>query len=59
MNPFLTYFLLLGLAGVAGFVLSVRDLFKAERQPRDEELSDYLHNDWLRAKNWICYGRDK
>ncbi len=59
MNPWAAWFLVLGLLGVLAFIVSIRDLFKRYEQSREEELSDYLHNDWLRAKNLICYGRER
>lgn len=59
MNPLLAYFLLLGLLGLLGFIVSIRDVFKRHEQAHGEELCDYLHNDWLREKNLICYGRER
>lgn len=55
----LLWIVVLGLFGLLCFLVSIRDWFRAREQMPGEELSDYLHNDWLRAKNLLCYGRDR
>lgn len=58
-KAWLCWFAVLGLIGLLAFIVSIRDKFRAYEQGQTEERSDYLHNDWLRAKNLICYGSDR
>lgn len=57
MNPWLAWFLLLGLVGLLGFVVSIRDMFK--RYEERDEPTDWRANKWLTDKNWLCYGERK
>jgi hypothetical protein len=57
MTPFVLYCFsgavtLLALA----FCLWVRERFLADPDSPGEEISDYLHNRWIKDKNAICYG---